>query len=199
MNKPTKAKAKERLQRALDAIPALKELSPESLEFKKWRRDTLIALAYTFGEDTRQSRVFTRIKFSKLARVGSSNTFITDHQAYLDSLVKASGVLNLLIDEIEEYWSDEIQATAPSQTPQPTDAKKVFIVHGHDHGTREMVARFIQQLKLEPVILQERPNQGLTIIEKIERHADVGFSVVLFTPDDIGSAKDDADNTRYRA
>ena len=107
-----------------------------------------------------------------------------------------------MIDEIEEYWEDDEQAMATTEYAQmnePIDLKKVFIVHGHDHGTRDMVARFIQQLELEPVILQEQPNRGLTVMEKFEQHAEVGFAVVLFTPDDIGSAKDNADTPRYRA
>ena len=41
-------------------------------------------------------------------------------------------------------------------------------------------------MKLEPVILHEQPNEGRTIIEKFEQHADVGFAVVLLTPDDMG-------------
>ena len=106
-----------------------------------------------------------------------------------------------MIDEIEEYWEDEEQEAASeiSQVNAPIDTKKVFIVHGHNHGTRDMAARFIEQLELEPIILQERSNQGLTVIEKFEKHTQVGFAVVLFTPDDIGSAKGNVDNPQYRA
>ena len=62
---------------------------------------------------------------------------------------------------------------------------KIFVVHGHDSGLKETVARFISQLAFEPVILHERPNEGTTIIEKFERHSqDVSFAFVLLTPDD---------------
>lgn len=63
---------------------------------------------------------------------------------------------------------------------------KVFIVHGHDGEARESVARFLSQLGLDPVILHEQANQGRTVIEKVEAHSDVGFAVVLLTPDDEG-------------
>jgi predicted nucleotide-binding protein len=69
-----------------------------------------------------------------------------------------------------------------------TPSKRVFIVHGHADGPREAVARFLEQLGLEPVILHEHANQGRTIIEKFEAHADVGFAVVLLTPDDVGGS-----------
>ncbi|MFM0005749.1 nucleotide-binding protein [Paraburkholderia dipogonis] len=68
-------------------------------------------------------------------------------------------------------------------------SSKVFIVHGHDDGARQTVARFLEKLGFEPVILQEQANRGRTIIEKFEEHSDVGFAVVLLTPDDEGRAK----------
>jgi predicted nucleotide-binding protein len=43
------------------------------------------------------------------------------------------------------------------------------------------------------VILHEQANQGRTVIEKVEAHADVDFAIVLLTPDDVGRAKDDAE------
>ena len=68
-------------------------------------------------------------------------------------------------------------------------SKKVFIVHGHDGEARETVARFVSQLDMEPIILHEQANQGRTIIEKIEANSDVGFAVILLTPDDEGRTK----------
>ncbi len=66
---------------------------------------------------------------------------------------------------------------------------KVFIVHGHDDGAREAVARYLATLGLEPIILHEQASRGMTIIEKVEANSDVGFAVVLLTPDDEGSTK----------
>ncbi len=69
----------------------------------------------------------------------------------------------------------------------PTSSK-VFIVHGHDGEARETVARFLNNIGFEPVILNEQANKGRTIIEKVEANSDVGFAVVLLTPDDVGRA-----------
>lgn len=63
--------------------------------------------------------------------------------------------------------------------------KAVFIVHGHDEGAKESVARYLEKLKLKPIILHEQPNAGRTIIEKFERYSKVSFVIVLLTPDDI--------------
>lgn len=78
-------------------------------------------------------------------------------------------------------------------------SNKVFIVHGHDGEARETVARYLHALGFEPVILHEQANQGRTVIEKIEANRDVGFAVVLLTPDDVGrSVKEDELKPRAR-
>ena len=71
-----------------------------------------------------------------------------------------------------------------------SDNKKIFIVHGRDSESKISVARFIEQLGLEAIILHEQPNAGKTIIEKIEEHTDVGFAIVLYTPCDLGGLKE---------
>lgn len=68
-------------------------------------------------------------------------------------------------------------------------SNNVFIVHGHDGEARESVARFLSSVGLAPIILHEQANRGRTIIEKVEAHSDVGFAVVLITPDDEGKIK----------
>lgn len=72
-------------------------------------------------------------------------------------------------------------------------SNKVFIVHGHDGHAQEMVARFVEKLELDAVILHEQPSEGSTIIEKIEQNSDVSFALVLLTPDDVGAAREDVE------
>lgn len=72
-------------------------------------------------------------------------------------------------------------------------SNKIFIVHGHDVAARESIARFIERLGFEAVILHEQANRGGTVIEKIEANCDVGFAIVLLTPDDEGRKIGDED------
>jgi len=77
---------------------------------------------------------------------------------------------------------------------------KVFLVHGHDNEMKQIVARYLEKAKLEAVILHEQPNEGLTIIEKFEKHTDVAFAIVLYSPCDYGrSSKAKADDEKPRA
>lgn len=85
--------------------------------------------------------------------------------------------------------------TTTKMTPsKEIDKTKVFIVHGHDDLAKTEVARFIEKLKLEAIILHEKANSGKTIIEKIEAYSNVGFGLVLYTPCDVGTAKENKDN-----
>lgn len=77
--------------------------------------------------------------------------------------------------------------------------RKVFVVHGHDDGAKDSVARFLEKLKLIPIILHEQANEGMTVIEKFEYHSKVGFAVVLLTPDDVGFALMNPKEKRPRA
>lgn len=73
---------------------------------------------------------------------------------------------------------------------QPDSADRfVFVVHGHDHGVKEAVARFIEKLGAKVVVLHEQSDRGQTVIEKFEHHSDVSYAVVLLTADDRGGQR----------
>lgn len=78
-------------------------------------------------------------------------------------------------------------------------SRNVFVVHGHDDGAKDSVARFLEKLKLRPIILHEQPNEGMTVMEKFEYHSKAGFAVVLLTPDDIGCVRNKPKEKKLRA
>lgn len=78
------------------------------------------------------------------------------------------------------------------------ETKDVFIVHGHDAGLKNEVARFVADMGYNPIILHEQPNHGKTIIEKIETFSNVCYAIILYTPCDIG-ASNDGSNMQPRA
>ncbi|MFA5340098.1 MAG: nucleotide-binding protein [Candidatus Omnitrophota bacterium] len=68
-------------------------------------------------------------------------------------------------------------------------SNQIFIVHGHNEQAKKELALILHNLGFEPIILHEQANQGMTLIEKLEKHSNVGFAFILLTPDDtvIGS------------
>lgn len=52
----------------------------------------------------------------------------------------------------------------------------------------------LRRWDLEPLILDQLPSAGNTVIEKLEEYTkQVEFGIVLATPDDMGYAKEDGD------
>lgn len=90
------------------------------------------------------------------------------------------------------------QASNISEIKDDVLNNKVFIVHGHDDLAKVTLARFLERVGLEPVILHEQPSSSQTIIEKIESHSDVGYAIVLYTPCDTGSKTGNNPSPRAR-
>ncbi|WP_039985952.1 TIR domain-containing protein [Vibrio owensii] len=117
--------------------------------------------------------------------------------AYLDSLI-----LDIRNDEYD-LPEEQVLESLPQETSVPSVEKpknKVFIVHGHDGETKVRTARFIEKLGFEAIILHEQVSRGMTIIEKIEKFVnEVAFGIVLYTPDDVGTIKSEADSGMLKA
>lgn len=71
--------------------------------------------------------------------------------------------------------------------------RKIFVVYGHDEIARTQLEALLRRWDLEPIILDQQASGGQTIIEKLEGYgSDVGYAIVLATPDDDGKAKSEA-------
>ncbi|MCQ1764721.1 nucleotide-binding protein [Neorhizobium galegae] len=119
------------------------------------------------------------------------------HEWFYDGSKVIAGIRKMTRSVIVPFGRD-YKAYVQEQLPvlvaetRPADKSKVFIVHGHEEGPRDTLARFIEQLGLEAVILHEQASGGMTIPEKLAKYGNVGFAVVLLTPDDFGRSKKDA-------
>ena len=79
-------------------------------------------------------------------------------------------------------------------------ADAVFLIHGQDELTKEKVARFIESLGIETIILHEQINKSMTILEKFEEYSrKAKFAVALFTPDDSGHPVGKEEQKKSRA
>ncbi len=177
-----KARAIERLQKLVDEASELKLVDYRSQKFNKWTEDVYSSFYHIFGEDSRQ--------YSRLPE--SHSTTPNGIREYLNIMVS---LVASNLDDVKAFWEDGNQTPTPipseTRANEQINTNKVFIVHGRDEGVKDTVARFLEKLGLEPIILAEMPGQGQTIIEKFEQHAQVGFAIVLLTPDDAGLLQGD--------
>ena len=92
------------------------------------------------------------------------------------------------------------EAARPAPVAAPAAPHKVFVVYGHDATARDQLEVMLRRWELEPLILDQLPSEGATIIEKLERYtAEVNFAVVLATPDDEGHKANHPDEKAFRA
>jgi len=117
------------------------------------------------------------------------------HQA----IGRARDVTDDFIEGAVGYKKALVKSQPTDQNMVGSQSKRVFIVHGHDGSAQNKAARFVEKLGFEAIILHEKASSGRTIIEKIEHYSDVGFAIVLYTPDDVGNVKSQAENLNVRA
>ena len=110
-------------------------------------------------------------------------------QARQEDVARSVRILESVVGRLDLYPEPSEAASvarSAAAVAVPRNFSKVFVVHGHDEAALQVVARFLEQLGLEAIILREQPDRGRTIIEKFEDCAnEVGFAVVLLTPDDL--------------
>lgn len=137
------------------------------------------------------------VSFPRVYYMGGRNDYSDLNRkeaAANDAVVKGVKTKLLeLVDMVIELSSDDeptdaLRRPSAAASPDAKVTKTVFVVHGHDDEMKQYVARVLSTLGMNPIILHEQPNAGQTLIEKFESHADVGFAVVLLSPDDKGFA-----------
>lgn len=87
-----------------------------------------------------------------------------------------------------ERKNNEIVADTPLKN-------NIFIVFGHDEAMKDAVCSFLRSLQINPVVLNEEPNGGRTLIEKFEENTlHINYAIILMSDnDDIGCEFDKQD------
>ncbi|MEC5210586.1 putative nucleotide-binding protein [Psychrobacter sp. PL15] len=150
-----------------------KFLDSKSAYIDKFNNVSFTPIIYTFGGSAEHAK--------------SKEAWTAGHEYALQ-------IMDDIIEDVELFDSID-NGTTKKEEPNK-DYSKVFIVHGHDDGAKNEVARFIEKLGLEAIILHEKTSSGDTIIEKIIRYSNVGFGIVLYTPCDVGSIKSETQSLK---
>lgn len=145
--------------------------------FQEWYGETCAVFVKYFGNSDEYID-----KFCKIDVTGNGYSLE-------DSYQEAYPIYKIYMEKLKDMSNGENEKKMIK-----TSNKKVFIVHGHDNLKTE-VELFLTKLGLEPIILHKQANMGKTIIEKIETYTDVGFGIVLYTPDDEGRLKGNSELT----
>lgn len=197
----SKVEAKEKIETQIKEGEDIldKEISNENqLEAARFARNEW----YDFTKELLLS-IFDGDEISKEFSASSSGGLtVTPGFAYKakyfrEFLKNKTAKLRSIVRRLELFPEKDINTSGEDLT-QKEISNAIFIVHGHDNGIKQSVARLTEKLNLQPIILNEKENQGQTIVEKFEKHSNVGFAVVLLTADDMGGKKDSSQKPRAR-
>jgi len=102
--------------------------------------------------------------------------------------------------EFVQELQSVIDSRLKGEDGEIASSRKVFVVYGHDPKARSELESLLRRLKLDPLIIDQLPSKGQTVIEKIEHYRNqAAFGIVLATPDDEGHVAGKSDEIAYRA
>jgi hypothetical protein len=92
-------------------VDGLKTLSRYSEEFEEWQSDSETALRRVFGETSHRVKDFTGIRYSLMMYSSGTPEYRFD-EVFREGLATSQAMLRSCITEVEEYFSDDADATA---------------------------------------------------------------------------------------
>lgn len=192
--------AKQRLNRQImqaDELLSLGSLNQCNEKALKWYSFTKLLLNKLFSNEA-YSTEFASARRPIVIMSGSSSS-ADQFDRLRDTIGRRKRKLESFIERLPLLDEPHSLENLEKKSAVPLDNKSVFIVHGHHGEAKQEVARFLERLGLNAIILHEQASGSKTIIEKIEAHTNVGYGVVLYTDCDVGSTKSAPDDLKSRA
>lgn len=188
-----------------ESVSSREEYEHLQNEFYKWDAFNTELLKRTFTTTELADEYSHFIGLLSVGGVDSLGEMIADLFKDIDGKIHR---IDSIIERLEliPVASVAVEALATrSNRPASKATNKVFVVHGRDEVAKTNLEVFLHENKLEPIVLHRQADEGMTIIEKFEKHSDVGYAFILLTPDEIAylaveEGKPDAERQKeYRA
>lgn len=170
-------------QRRVETEEAFVSLSKD---YSKWNafNSELLKRAFTTDELAKEYDFWGIASFSMTEP--SLGEKIADVYKSVDSKIHR---LDSIIERLEliplSVASESAAVPVGEALPIQVRTKRVFVVHGRDEVAKTNLEVFLREVGLEPVVLHRQADEGMTIIEKFEKHSDVGYAFILLTPDEV--------------
>jgi len=148
-----------------------------------WREylDRMNAVRNEIREIVEDPHFDTLVSKPKVSRPGQ-NTF-----SGTGTVINVMGSARELLTYIDGLLELHVTPKSQELKQDPTRSARVFIGHGRNDIVRSKVKDFIRdRCALEPLVLQDMPSAGLTVIEKLERYGRTAdYAILILTGDDI--------------
>ncbi|HMT80669.1 MAG TPA: nucleotide-binding protein [Azonexus sp.] len=96
-----------------------------------------------------------------------------------------------MAEQVAEFAANSVrQAASPPPTTISTPiAPSIFVVHGHDMESRDLVCAELKSIGIEPVILSQQLGQAQSLLQKFLKISErANFAVVVLSADDYGAS-----------
>lgn len=174
----------------LDVLPSRDENKLDALT----RRAGMI-IRKIFGNDSKYLKDLSSIDFFPRIFPSTEEYY---QKRWLSGKNQLLNLFKTMLEELKLFSTEDIKKESKINEKKSSD--KIFLVHGHDEEMKQAVARTLEKLGLTAIILHEQPNKGRTTIEKFTDYSDVGFAIVLLSPDDLGYERNEnIENVKSRA
>ena len=191
------AKLKERIQKGLEIkqvqINSREAFDASKNEYSKWDsfNTELLKRIFTTEELSEEYSRWLVGGGISLMRPPSLAEKIANFYKDIDQKIHRIDSIIERLELIPLKNADYVITSSDEPTHVLKKTKKVFVVHGHDEIVKTSLEVFLHEIGLEPVVLHRQADEGQTIIEKFEKHSDVGYAFILLTPDEIAYIKSD--------
>jgi predicted nucleotide-binding protein len=141
-----------------------------------------------FGDDSHYVKTLKSIRYNPIMYTLDSSDSVF-RRSFNSGKQELINLLNVIKEDVSlEITMNPITTSKEDKKPI---ASNIFIVHGQNEEMKLSVARTIEKLGLNPIILHEQPNKGRTIIEKFTENSDVLYAIVILSADDIAYLRTD--------
>ncbi len=175
-------------------ITSSAELSAASAKRDGWHDFNTTLLRKMFDDDS----IPKEYGYSGWGAHHSGGFLQQDRQDFVKSLSNQIAKLESIQNRLELLEPLVPTSNVDVQRGKSTGGR-VFLVHGRDEATLQTVARFVERIGLEAVVLKEQPDGGRTIVEKFIDNSAVDYAIVLMTPDDRGHLAAEMEAAESRA
>ncbi|GIM32725.1 TIR domain-containing protein [Paraclostridium bifermentans] len=170
----------------------------DSAELDDLMKKSELYIRKVFGENSKYIKEIHNISFYPMVYPSSDDM---KFDCWHGGKIKFTNTINTMIEELVIFGdSSQLQSVSNKISGVIQKNKKVFIVHGHNEAMKESVARCLEKLDLEAIILHEKSDKGRNILQKLEEEgSEASFAIVLLSGDDKCVSNENPEIVKTRA
>jgi predicted nucleotide-binding protein len=108
-----------------------------------------------------------------------------DKKYLIDNVLKGKvkGVYICTEEFVTPPKTSQVPEAKPAASTATGTPRRIIVINGTDETMKQTMTLSLKKLGLAPIVMSEEPSQGKKIVERFADYKDVGFALVLLSPD----------------